>query len=1444
MKHIFRVFIALLFTVNAMNAQIVVADTADCAPFTDVQFTSTAGNGNWNFGDGTSAINVDNAKHTFSKPGSYNVVFSQGGTPLDTQVIIVFGNPNPTFSFTGDSSGCVPYLVPFIDESTGDGSSTITNWQWTFGDGGSSTDQNPNYNYTLVGEFTVSLIVTDDNGCDSALVKPKLISTSTPPAASFTNTALTSCTAPLTVDVTNSSTNSTGGTSNLTYEWDFGGGNTSTSADPTDPTYNDEGPFSISLTVTEGGGCSHTITKNGNIGKPTASFIIPDTICINSNTMFSNTSIGGSTWSWSFSNGSSSTSKNPSTSFSTSGIHTATLTATQSGCSDDTTISFFVQEIIPDFIINPSYICAEPWCSEFTNASTGGGDTYNWLFRDGASGIGEIVTHCYLLDTSIYTVYDPKIYYIELTVTSKWGCEAAIIKPDTIYPISAFFSPDTAMGCAPLDVVFSDSTRTRDNITSWEWDFGDGNTSTDQNPNHTYTDTGTYTVTLIAENELGCRDTSYPVVIMVGEQIDLDFTISPSTVCKGDSVTFTDNSGSTEIDYWHFETDGGRSGSCPDQSEQKWAFYNETGTHDVTFYANINGCISDTTFADAVTVKGPTSSFYSAGHCDTPYDYTFNANVQDANSWMWDYGDGNSFVSVDLNDTLVSHTYDTVGDYTVTFISINLTSGCANDTDSVIIHVRDIHAQISGDTTLCSGVAYEFNSDSARDVHNSCNDGARWDLGDGTEPTVTSGTTHTYFFPSPGNYEARLIVKDINLCYDTAYQNITVTSIDVGFTRSDTTGCMPLTINFTDTSKTDTIFTDWNWSFGDGTTSTLQNPSVTYTDVTKTQFEVILTARDSLGCIDADTAYIYPIIPDTNFTVNDRTLCVGDSATFTLSGGAKIASASWDFGGLGTSTDLKPSFTFNTAGDYDISVQIVDTNGCIGTKTRTLYMEIDAYPEALFMTNVDTNTVICYPVQITFQDTSIVNTFGSRVWDLGVPNPILPNTTVSWSYDQPGTYTTSLIERTSNGCADTLEKSFEIVGPVADFDLSETTICVGEEITFSIKDSADVATFLWDFGDGTSTSAVDPITHKFTEVPDGGTTNIQLIIWSEDSVCDYVKVKPVNIHEVEARFDITDSTICDNELAQFTNNSLGNTSNFWDFGNGSTSTVDDPADQTYGTVGKYQVSLVVENNVNGCIDTLTKELEVLPRPTVVATATAMCFGDSALISASGANTYSWEDALLVDNANAQSTWARPDENETFTVTGTDTNNCSNTASVDVKVFQEPTGKIIDTCVVIGEPIYLGSDYGSSFVYDWTIGATEYLKCTDCANQILKITDEIDPITYIVEYRDTLGCYSTQDQYTICIIDNYTMDVPSAFTPNGAGENDVVYVKGHGIEELIYFRIYNRWGEMIFETNDINVGWDGTYKGEAQNMETYIFQAKVRYYNGEPDEKGGSITLIR
>src|SRR5207342_761602 len=104
-----------------------------------------------------------------------------------------------------------------------------------------------------------------------------------------------------------------------------------------------------------------------------------------------------------------------------------------------------------------------------------------------------------------------------------------------------------------------------------------------------------------------------------------------------------------------------------------------------------------------------------------------------------------------------------------------------------------------------------------------------------------------------------------------------------------------------------------------------------------------------------------------------------------------------------------------------------------------------------------------------------------------------------------------------------------------------------------------------------------------------------------------------------------------------------------------------------------------------------------------------------------------------------------------------------------------------------------------------------------------VTSSTNNITYTVMVEDFMLCSQVANTYRVEILPKSSVDVPTAFTPNGDGRNDVIYVDGWGIRKLNYFRIYNRWGQMLFESNDINVGWDGTFKGVPQNMETYVYE---------------------
>jgi gliding motility-associated-like protein len=106
------------------------------------------------------------------------------------------------------------------------------------------------------------------------------------------------------------------------------------------------------------------------------------------------------------------------------------------------------------------------------------------------------------------------------------------------------------------------------------------------------------------------------------------------------------------------------------------------------------------------------------------------------------------------------------------------------------------------------------------------------------------------------------------------------------------------------------------------------------------------------------------------------------------------------------------------------------------------------------------------------------------------------------------------------------------------------------------------------------------------------------------------------------------------------------------------------------------------------------------------------------------------------------------------------------------------------------------------------------------------------------------CFVGMDTVTISIIEEYSLDMPDAFTPDGDGNNDLFIVRGWGLKSLMEFKIYNRWGQLIFETDDIGTGWDGTYNRQPQSIDTYVYFVKAKTYSGAALEKKGVVTLLR
>ena len=408
------------------------------------------------------------------------------------------------------SSGSIPLSVQFVDSSL----NSPTSWTWLFGDGGTSTSQNPTHTYTMAGSYTVTLIAKNTAGSDT-LTKTGYItatkSASVPDVSFIAN--VTSGSVPFSVQFLDSSSQTP-----TAWVWSFGDGGTSTLSNPVH-TYTTEGVYTVTLTATNSAG-SNTLSQTGYI---TATKVTdsPDPLFKSTitsgyaplNVQFVDASSNSpSAWVWSFGDGSTSSLQNPSHTYSTAGSYTVTLTAINSAGSNTVSQTGYitVEAAIPvsSFTANVTS-GVKPLAVQFTDTSTNAPTGWYWSFGDGGTATQQ---------NPVYTFSTAGTYAVSLGASNSAGSNSTTVSgyitvTNSASPPEASFTSDIQSGSAPLTVQFTDtSTNTP---TGWYWTFGDGIQSTLQNPSHTYTKSGTYSVSLRAVNTGGYTTNTQSAYITV-----------------------------------------------------------------------------------------------------------------------------------------------------------------------------------------------------------------------------------------------------------------------------------------------------------------------------------------------------------------------------------------------------------------------------------------------------------------------------------------------------------------------------------------------------------------------------------------------------------------------------------------------------------------------------------------------------------------------------------------------------------------------------------------------------------------------------------------------------------------------------------------------------------------------------------------------------------------
>lgn len=450
----------------------------------------------WNFGDGSTSSSLDGS-HTYQNSGTYEVTLTATSENAclssSTQEIIIFAKPVTDFSF---SDACNGNLIDFTNNSAV--SEGFMTYLWDFGDGWTSPNINPSYEYQSPGIYTVSLQVSNNlGGCTT---------TQEYEVAIFENIVSAFAADPVCFGDEVTFVNNSNG-NNLQSFWNFGDGTTSINFEPTHQ-YEAPGSYVATLQVTSADNCVRTSETEIDVyPNPLPVFFTADQ-CLDNTARFSNLTNESTelyTYSWDFGDTQQSTLKNPEHTYGLPGTYTVALTATSASNCQTTFQSDIVIYPLPVVDFDVVEVC-DGDLSIFTNLSeisSGDLESYVWDFGDLTNSTAKDPYKQYL---------NPGTYDVTLTVASARGCVEKITKQAVVHPlpIANFEVTDV---CFNEDVVFS-NTSVSDAQLSYLWDFGDGSTSIVLDPTHLYSSPGIYEIQLTAISEFSCENTILKSVIV------------------------------------------------------------------------------------------------------------------------------------------------------------------------------------------------------------------------------------------------------------------------------------------------------------------------------------------------------------------------------------------------------------------------------------------------------------------------------------------------------------------------------------------------------------------------------------------------------------------------------------------------------------------------------------------------------------------------------------------------------------------------------------------------------------------------------------------------------------------------------------------------------------------------------------------------------------------
>ena len=1068
-----------------------------------VEFTSssTAGSGTisnyfWDFGDGITQAGYNNTiSHSYNAENQYSVsltVTNNYGcfSTLRKDKIVNIIQPLVA-NFVADKTFLCQITEPVRFTNTSSGPGTLT-YLWDFGDGTTSTDASPTHVFSKKGIHTIKLTTTSSEGCTISSTKPAYINVAT--YGTDFDAPSTACVGQYFNFV------GKGSPVPISATWEVNGVIESYWYHSFYRSFTTPGTYTIKLTSTYATGCVESVSKQITVNplpEITGFLSVLSTPCGAPTTVtFTDTTRTAVQWSWNFDYyddyyglDGSATTKSASFTYPRDGYPRIFLSVTDAnGCrnSAQKTVPVMRPSVAVNITSAQPLTDCKPITATFTANAPANITRFLWVFGDGTTSTEASPTH---------TFTQPGNYSVSLNYTMENGCTGSSFSNRIIVnkKPTIDFKANVTEVCGSTPVTFTagpfDPT-----IDYWEWDFGNGRVESYYGNNHsraiTFLKDGIYTVKLKVKN-LGC-DTAYVTktdyIKVKPPHVIFDAAIKTCDGTRGD-VTFKQNSLAATTVTWDFG-DNTPSVTIPGNQETLTHTYTRSGSYTVTLTA-VNGTCSEKTSkrVDVYLKQRPGLTFQQTKVCDNmPLTYTisgFDANPSDFfpgyNQFFWinkfEYNDGTEFTGVrdwvinKNGGAFTAHLYNidkSKSSIRAIFTATNM--GCPDTTSFATFDI--IEGPVAEYEVVKDRVCFN-DKIILRDISRSPNgtiQSVEWNFQDGSYSSQRGTVEHKYDHPTA--YWPTLRVTDNSGCPSQSAFGmwVHVHGPKAAFYPSSTSIIRMATVSFyNSTNEYGAMGTQFQWDFGDGSTSTDRSPSHQYAQAGT--YIVKLKAIDpTSGCTSEAppvTIVVGEFLPAFTYVPNSITgsPCAPIQVYFNNIS-LNYTRVSWDFGdGYRLDNVVYPSHVYDKPGKYTVTLTIYGSSGQVQSYQREI---------SIGLTNVSMQLDVkegCIGHTPTF--TAAGDPALAYTWDMGDGNVNTSNTpTTSHSYTAPGVYTPVVLANSGNGCLSTGKSADKVTirpNPAIAIAPAAPVLCLGSTVTLSASGGR---TYSWSPGNGLSATNV------------------------------------------------------------------------------------------------------------------------------------------------------------------------------------------------------------------------------------------------------------------------------------------------------------------------------------------------------------------------------------